>query len=476
MRSLALCIALGASSLAAQAVADSPLTRVRDIDCMGPWPTHVAMSPAGSVCAWVDADRGLTCVAVADGERRAHWTLPPGRVRRVAFVDEDLIDVWIDAAHGAPASALRWSLARGGTAVGAAGPELPEAADPGRYRDRFHADLVGSSLRAVAVSRDAAACLGLWENGQVTLLSGEERTELVDAWCRGVAFSRDGRWLVAVMTTRVVVADVDRGDVHTLPVAVASVGGVAAGSAGSDVVVVTAEGVQVWDAPRQHLLRTVPLPVEQGRVDVRQACAGGGSIVAVRGWIDRSSSKPWLGLVDLDSGSWRSFAFAHGSMEWSFDGETLVVGAGGPFDASVEADVVRLVPRLRGPVQEVSTRGYHSVTVLPGGSFFGVDSVGTVYRCDCGRVRPTPAEVWGDAIALSNDWLVVRSVDLVLRTLDGAVRLPVMDRPVAAIAVAREHRRLVATRFGMLRVLQWPRRLPRPATPRKPGASSGKAW
>lgn len=450
---------------AAPAQAPRPFTPVRCIDAMGGWPLLVAMSPGGTVGAWASDANVVTCIAVADGRLLCRWQLPPGTVRRIAFVDEDHCDAWVDAQGGTPPSALRWSIA-GGRVVGAAAAAPPAPVDLGPCRDRFRGDLFPPSRRlaAAAASRDDSACLGLWSSGHVTLLRGDAWTELVDADCRDVALSRDGRFVVAKLTTRVVVADADGDMLQALPVAVGAVAAVATGRGESEVAVVTATDVQLWDAPKLRLVRTFPLPVRGERIDVREACADRGRVVAVRAWVD--GLQPWLGLLDLGDGSWRTFAFPHGSMAWSFDGDTLLVGTGGPADCGLESGIVRRVPRERGQVHEVATRGCFGVTALPDGGFFGVDSTGVVTRFGARRERPLQANVWGRSIAVSPDRLLLAHDGLVLRSLDGTEQSAVLAGPIDRLAIARDARRVVAPAGARLHVLQW----------RKAGGGRGRAW
>jgi hypothetical protein len=298
-----------------------------------------------------------------------------------------------------------------------------------------------------------------------------------DVRCRAVALSSDGRFVVAVVAGGVLVAGVDDGAVTRLPIDGGSVRAVAAAGAGGDVLVVTQDQVQRWDAARAERLRTFALPQRAGRtVEVRQACAGSGSLVALRGWFGLS---PWVALLDHDSGRWREFAFAHGSMDWSVDGRTLVVGSGGPSHFCDDPDVVRRVPRDGGDHTSVATPGYHFVTTLPGGAFLGSDSAARAYLHDGAGVHPVPGVVWHGCVALSADWLLVVADGLVLRTVTGTTARPVLRQPVVRLGAARAVRRVVAATRGALHVFEWDARLPPPPTeptPRKRGSRPGSPW
>ncbi|MBL9078334.1 MAG: hypothetical protein JNL08_12565 [Planctomycetes bacterium] len=303
---------------------------------------------------------------------------------------------------------------------------------------------------------------------------GDPAGAAVPVDCRALALTSDGRRAVLVRGGEVLVVPLDGSAAVVLPVAADAVRAVAASGAGGDVLLVTDHDVQRWHAPRRELVQSIRLPERPGQqLRVYGASTGSGSLLALRGWFD--GTRPWVALLDLDTGRCREFEFAHGSMAWSLDGGTLWVGSGGPFDCCSEPDVVRAVPRDAGHWDSIRTPGYHEVVSLPGGGCLGSDSSANAFVARAGRIVPVPGVLWHGCVPLSDTWLLVAYDGLVVRTLDGAVvhRLPV--GPVDRLAGARQQRLAVAVDRSALHVLAWDDPLPEPL-PAKARVRAARPW
>jgi hypothetical protein len=467
MRRLAAAVLLVAAI--ATPTQDLQLTPLAAIDFGGPPVTHVAISPCGTVAAFADAGNVVTCIDLAVEAAATRLVLPPGRLVRLVCHDADCLDVWLTPSPRTAPARRRLSRSAGGLVAGPVVGSAPAATDPASCRAWFreHAWWGARKLAAVAMTADARAGIALWTSGHVETLHHGGLRQRVDADCRALALTADGRRVVALLTTRVVVADVADGRLRTLPVAVDTLRGLAA--AGPDFVLVDDRAVQLWRGAPPQPQRQFDLP-RRDEVPPRVTAARGGpgSLVALGGWYP--GDRPWVALLDLDTGRWREFECLHGAMDWSADGTTLVVGTGNPGCGAFEPSCVRLVPRDGGDVQHVATPGSLGVTCVPGGGFLVSDSSANAFLHLAGAVRRLPGVLWGPCAALSPEWLLTSQDGLTLRRIGDDTLHTVLPAPVEAIAAVRvAHRVAVATR-RTLHVFAWP-----PAAPNR-GAPARRPW
>lgn len=452
--------------LATGAVRTQPppeLRRIAEIPFAEPKATTVAVSPAGTRVAWLDEAGVLHGMEVGRPQRSA-VAMPDGNGTALAFVDEEHLDV-LHERHAARRLHLptgAWTMPNDA--------RRPTPLDPAAYRRTHHEFLHEGSrtLVEVAASADGDVSLARWSSGHVTLRSARHACPLIDRDCLELAISQDGSWVAARRTQSLLFVEVATGARHELPEPFEGPGRrLGSADASPHFLLADAEAIHRYDPVRRRVVQRVPLPPEFARATIHQLACGPHQVVAVRAY---HQLEPRVGLLDLHTERWRTYRMPHGSMQWSHDGATLLVGSGGPTHHCQSPDRVWLVPRDHGKpigpgpgafgandVRTIVTPGYHAVVPLADGSFAGTASDARAYRCLGDQVQPLPGRIWEPTVALETHWLLTTSGGLWLHRLDAAVRLPVLEQrePVTALAVARAPGRCVVAGSEALLVFDW---------------------
>lgn len=455
--------ALLLAAVAAGTQAPPELRRIAVIPFAEPKATAVAVSPAGTRAAWLDAAGVLHGLEVVRPARSA-VAIPDANATALAFVDEEHLDVFHerDAARRLHLPTGAWTLP--------SDARRPTPLDPAAYR-RTHHEFLHEGRRTVvevAASTDDDVSLARWSSGHVTLCNGRQEHLVTDRDCFDVAISQDGAWVAARRNHSLLFVEVATGARHELPEPFDGPGRrLASADAGPHFLLADAEAIQRYDPVRRRVVQRVPLPPEFARTTLYQLAGGPHQVVAVRAY---HQLEPRVGLLDLHTERWRTYRMPHGSMQWSHDGATLLVGSGGPTHHCEQPDRVWLVPRDHGEpiepgpgafgandVRTVVTPGYHAVVPLADGSFAGTASDARAYRHFGDEVQPLPGRIWEPTVALDAHWLLTTWDGVWLHGLDTAERRPVLEEqePVTALAVARAPGRCVVAGRETLHVFEW---------------------
>lgn len=439
------------------------LRRIAEIPFAEPKATHDAVSPAGTRVAWLDEAGGLHGLEVGR-PARSTVAMPDANGTALAFVDEAHLDVFLerDAARRLHVPTGAWTVP--------SDARRPAPLDPAAYR-RTHHEFLHEGRRTVvevAASADGDVSLARWSSGHVTLCSGRQERLLTDRDCLDVAISQDGAWVATRRNHSLLFVEVATGARHELPEPLDGPGrSVASADAGPHFLLADAEAIHRYDPVRRRVVQRVPLPPEFARATIHQLAGGPHQVVAVRAY---HQLEPRVGLLDLHTERWRTYRMPHGSMQWSHDGATLLVGSGGPTHHCEQPDRVWLVPRDHGKpiepgpgacgandVRVIATPGYHAVVPLADGSFAGTASDARAYRWVGDEAQPLTGRIWEPTVALDAHWLLTTSGGLWLHRLDDGERLPVLEERAAApaLAVARGAGRCVVAGTETLQVFGW---------------------